>query len=67
MMPNEKNCHSYTDDWGGSNLMAAGSQHQGMVNVAMSDGQVRSISNTIANDVWWNIGTRNGGERVTEF
>ncbi|TXT34318.1 MAG: hypothetical protein FD138_1687 [Planctomycetota bacterium] len=67
MMPNEKNCHSYTDDWGGSNLMAAGSYHSGSANVAMADGQVRSVSSSIANNVWWAIGTRNGGERETSF
>ena len=67
MMPNEKTCHSYTDDWGGSNLMAAGSRHQGMANVAMADGQVRGINSTIGNAVWWGIGTRNGSERVSDF
>lgn len=67
MMPNEKNCHSYTDDWGGSNLMAAGSYHSGQANVAMADGQVRTVSSNIANNVWWAIGTRNGGEKETSF
>lgn len=67
MMPNEKTCHSYTDDWGGSNLMAAGSQHTGMANVAMADGGVRSVNQTVANEVWWAIGTRNGAETVGEF
>lgn len=67
MMPNEKNCHSYTDDWGGSNLMAAGSQHQGLANVAMADGGVRAVSSNVANEVWWGIGTRNGQERVSDF
>ena len=67
MMPNEKNCHSYTDDWGGSNLMAAGSHHRGMANIAMADGQVRSVTNNISNDVWWAIGTRNGSESATGF
>ncbi len=67
MMPNEKTCHSYTDDWGGSNLMAAGSQHSGIANVAMADGGVRSVNQTVANEIWWAIGTRNGVETVTEF
>lgn len=67
MMPNEKNCHSYTDDWGGSNLMTAGSYHSGQANVAMADGQVRSVSSTIANNVWWAIGTRNGAEKESNF
>ncbi|MBM3969801.1 MAG: DUF1559 domain-containing protein [Planctomycetes bacterium] len=67
MMPNEKTCHSYTDDWGGSNLMAAGSQHDGIAHVAMADGTVRAISSNVSNEVWWGIGTRNGRERVANF
>ena len=65
MLPNEKNCHSYTDDWGGSNLMAATSQHAGMVNVAMADGAVKAINQSISTDIWWAIGTRNGNESTT--
>lgn len=64
MMPNEKSCHSYEGDWRGSNLLAATSEHPGGVNVGMSDGSVRFVSQTIAPDVWWGIGTRNGGENV---
>lgn len=67
MMPNEKNCHTYTDDWGGSNLMAAGSHHRNTAHVAMADGQVRSVSSTVSNAIWWGIGTRNGAETTTGF
>lgn len=63
MMPNEKNCHNYGgDDWHGATTMAATSEHPGSVNVAMADGSVRSVANTVAQDVWWAAGTRNGGE-----
>lgn len=64
MMPNEKNCHNYNggDDWHGANLMAATSAHPGGVNVALADGSVRFASETVAQDVWWAVGTRNGGE-----
>ena len=64
MMPNEKSCHIFNggDDWYGRNLMAAGSEHPGAVNVAMADGSVRSVAVTVSQDVWWAIGTRNGGE-----
>jgi prepilin-type processing-associated H-X9-DG protein len=65
MLPNEKSCHSYTDDWGGSSLMAATSAHSGMVNVAMSDGAVKAINESISTDIWWAIGTRNGRETTT--
>ena len=64
MMPNERSCHSYTDDWGGSNLMAAGSEHPSGVNVAVADGSVRFVSSTVNNAVWWGFGTRAGGENI---
>ena len=67
MMPNEKNCHSYTDDWGGSNLMAAGSYHNNQAHVAMADGAVKSVSSNIATDVWWRVGTRDGGVPAGAF
>ncbi|GIW96621.1 MAG: prepilin-type N-terminal cleavage/methylation domain-containing protein [Pirellulaceae bacterium] len=62
MLPNEKACHSYTDDWGGSNLMHASSRHKGGVNVGMADGSVQFISQQITTTAWWALGTRNGGE-----
>jgi len=63
MMPNEKSCHSWEGDWYGSNAMAATSEHPQGVNVAMVDGSVQFVQETITNDVWWAIGTRNGAER----
>ena len=66
MMPNEPPCHSYTDDWGGSNVMSASSAHTGGVNVARADGSVAFYTDTVANDVWWALGTRNGGENVSD-
>lgn len=64
MMPNERSCHIMNggDDWYGRNLMAAGSEHPGSVNIAMGDGKVRTVSDTVDTNVWWAIGTRNGGE-----
>jgi len=64
MRPNERACHSYTDDWGGSNLMSASSKHPGGVNVAMADGSVSYRSENVDKFVWWALGTRNGGEAV---
>ena len=66
MMPNEKACHSYTDDWGGSNLMGASSDHPGGVHVAIADGSVRFVNDNIDTMQWWGMGTRNG-EEVVEF
>ncbi len=63
MLPNEKSCHSHEGDWRGSNVLAATSEHPGGVNVGMTDGAVRFISESISADVWWGMGTRNGGEQ----
>lgn len=67
MMPNERSCHVFNNghDWFGKNLMAAGSNHPGSVNVALADGSVRNVSETVLPDVWWALGTRNGGEAVS--
>ncbi len=64
MMPNEVSCHIFNggDDWYGRNMMAAGSEHPGSANVAMADGSVKTVAETVSADVWWAVGTRNGGE-----
>jgi prepilin-type processing-associated H-X9-DG protein len=68
MMPNEKSCHTWNSagDWGGSNALAATSEHPGLVNVGMVDGSVRSVSNNVANEAWWAMGTRAGRETVAD-
>ena len=40
--------------------------HPGIVNVAMMDGSVRSIRDSIALTTWRAMGTRNGGEVISE-
>ena len=64
MLPNERSCYIFNggDDWYGRNLMSASSEHQGVVNVALADGSVRNISETVSQDAWWALGTRNGAE-----
>jgi prepilin-type N-terminal cleavage/methylation domain-containing protein/prepilin-type processing-associated H-X9-DG protein len=66
MLPNERSCHIFDggDDWFGRNLMAAGSEHPGVANVALVDGSVRNVSDTVALDVWWALGTKGGGESI---
>jgi prepilin-type processing-associated H-X9-DG protein len=44
--------------------MSASSMHPGGANVAMADGSVRNVTETVTPDVWWAMGTRNGGEAV---
>lgn len=64
MMPNEKSCHSWEGDWFGSNLMSASSDHPGGVIVSHVDGSVKFVADNIENEIWWGMGTRNGGESV---
>jgi prepilin-type processing-associated H-X9-DG protein len=45
-------------------MASARSQHAGGVNVLMGDGSVRFVRDTIAQEVWRGIGTRNGAELV---
>ncbi len=46
--------------------LVARSAHTGGVNAMMADGSVRSVSNSITPQQWLNMGTRAGGEVVTE-
>jgi prepilin-type N-terminal cleavage/methylation domain-containing protein len=64
MMPNEKSCQSYEGDWQGSNMMTATSEHPGGVIVGLADGSTRYVADTVAFDIWWALGTRNGNENV---
>ncbi len=64
MLPNERSCWSFSgDDWMGTNLFAATSEHPGGVQVGLADGSVRFVTETIDANVWWAIGTRNSGEQ----
>lgn len=71
--PNGNSCISRTDGccgggvitWGGTSAMVtATSDHPGGVNVAMTDGSVRFVRDTVSPPVWWALGTRNGAETV---
>lgn len=69
MLPNEPSCHHFDGgtDWGGDNLFAASSMHTGGVQSLMADGSVRFFSDSISQDIWWGLGTRNGNEVPGEF
>jgi prepilin-type processing-associated H-X9-DG protein len=47
-------------------LVGARSNHPGGVHVGMADGSVRFVSNSVQNAVWRAIGTRAGGEVVSD-
>jgi prepilin-type N-terminal cleavage/methylation domain-containing protein/prepilin-type processing-associated H-X9-DG protein len=49
----------------GAFSIGASSQHPGGVNVLMGDGSCRFVKDSISRDIWWSIGSRNGGEVVS--
>jgi prepilin-type N-terminal cleavage/methylation domain-containing protein/prepilin-type processing-associated H-X9-DG protein len=54
--------------YGGSDsqqLTNAGSQHPGGVNVAFGDGSVKFIKSSVAQTVWWALGSKAGGEVIS--
>jgi hypothetical protein len=48
-------------------IITSRSHHAGMVNVVLMDGSARSISENINLFVWRSLGTRNGGEVVSDY
>jgi prepilin-type processing-associated H-X9-DG protein len=67
VMPiNARNCHLYGGEDDGTNIVSASSNHVGGAQVCYVDGHVQFVSQNIDNQVWWAIGSRNGGEVVSE-
>lgn len=58
--PNKKSCYMYPARL----VMTASSNHPGGVNVAMCDGSVKFVKETVNRDTWRAIGSMNGGEIV---
>ena len=66
MTPNSSSCVS-ANSWGGppggfNDAITATSNHSGGVNVAMCDGSVKFIKDSIASNIWWGLGSRALGE-----
>jgi prepilin-type processing-associated H-X9-DG protein len=67
--PNSTACHNKTQEssqvWEASNGIAPpNSNHAAGVNMAMCDGSVRFMKDSVAIPAWWALGTRNGAEVV---
>jgi prepilin-type N-terminal cleavage/methylation domain-containing protein/prepilin-type processing-associated H-X9-DG protein len=59
-------CRSNGGGWPDQATYAnASSNHPGGVNVMMTDGSVKFIKDSIDQNTWWGIGTRNGGEVIS--
>ena len=67
--PNKVSCYATNGPGGppgGSyDAITATSNHSGGVNVALCDGSVRFVKDTINIQTWWAIGTKDGGEIVS--
>lgn len=61
---NERSCHNGHDSLTGA--ISAGSLHPGGANSLFADGHVRFLRETMAPRIWRAIGSRNGGEILSE-
>ena len=62
--PNTHNCHFHGGEGTGDNIVTPGSNHPGGVHVAMGDGRVVFVTESIDREVWWLLGSRNDGRQV---
>jgi prepilin-type processing-associated H-X9-DG protein len=68
--PNKLSCIPTTGQgagtWGAANgMVTASSNHPGGVNVCFTDGSVKFIKDSVSPQIWWALGSRNGGEVVS--
>jgi len=67
--PNSLTCtasNSFEPAWGSAHdSIPPTSNHSGGVNMALADGSVRFIKDTVGLPNWWALGTRNGGEVIS--
>ena len=60
--PNSNHCHFSHSDTTGDFIVTPTSNHPGGVNVAFADGHVSFVPDGVTLEVWWAMGSRNGGE-----
>jgi prepilin-type N-terminal cleavage/methylation domain-containing protein/prepilin-type processing-associated H-X9-DG protein len=66
MTPNLWSCDDSNNVWVNDGAAAtASSRHPGVVNVTFCDGSVRPVKDSVNVNVWWALGTRDGGEVVS--
>ncbi|WP_437192951.1 DUF1559 family PulG-like putative transporter [Planctomicrobium sp. SH527] len=65
--PNKHSCWNRADGAPILMTLAASSMHGGGVNVAMGDGAVRFVSDSIDRHIWRALGSRNGSERIEDL
>ncbi|MBY0586929.1 DUF1559 domain-containing protein [bacterium] len=62
MPPNGVSCMNYEGHLFGDWMITASSNHRGGVNILFCDGHVDWVDQTIDSEIWWSLGSRNGGE-----
>lgn len=62
--PNRNSCYNGAYPIPDPYAVTAASAHPYGVNVALGDGSVRFVSDSVDRGVWWALGTRNGNENV---
>lgn len=62
--PNNRNCHLYGGEHTGENIVSPSSRHPGGINSLMGDGSVKFFTVSINQEIWWALGSRNGGEVI---
>ena len=65
MTPNTNACWYGTGSNTDHTLVGASSNHSGGVNVALLDGSVRFVKNSISSQAWWALATKAGGEIIS--
>jgi prepilin-type processing-associated H-X9-DG protein/prepilin-type N-terminal cleavage/methylation domain-containing protein len=60
--PNTNHCHFSHSITTGDFVVTPSSKHAGGVNVAYADGHVEFIADDVDMQIWWAMGSRNGGE-----
>jgi prepilin-type N-terminal cleavage/methylation domain-containing protein/prepilin-type processing-associated H-X9-DG protein len=66
MTPNTWSCDDASNNWvNDAGATDASSRHPGGVNLLLADGSVRFIKNSISPQIWWALGSRNGGEVIS--
>ena len=64
VVPNGSDLISAIND--GAQATTASSRHVGGVNLALADGAVRFVKNSVSLQVWWALGSIRGGEGIYE-